>query len=131
MKKALADVNEKLKASASHESVKITVVCFFFQTWTSILKFCSMLVDGRKKKGSNKKLPRNNQLTIYLAWQKLSSGPPGTNSTSAGISGISTHNISTLDHAVFPNKVGSLSKDDGNGKDNTKKQCSDWLNKEK
>ena len=134
MKKALADVNEKLKVSASHESVKIAVACccfFLLQTWTSILKFCSMLVDGRKKKGSNKKLSRNNQLTIYLAWQKLSSGPPGTNSTSAGIRGISTHNISTLDHAVFPNKVGSLSKDDGNSKDNTRKQCSDWLNKEK
>ena len=53
MKKALADVNEKLKASDSHESVKIAVVCLFFflQTWTSILKFCSMLVDGRKKNG--------------------------------------------------------------------------------
>ena len=130
MKKALADVNEKLKVFASHESVKIAVFFFFKRGPQS---YCSARcsLTGEKKRVQIKKLPRNNQLTIYLAWQKSKSGPPGTNSTSAGISGISTHNISTLDHAVFPNKVGSLSKDDGNSKDNTRKQCSDWLNKEK
>ena len=30
MKKALADVHGELKASVSHETVKIAVVCFFF-----------------------------------------------------------------------------------------------------
>ena len=45
MKKALADVNEKLKASASHESVKIAVVCFFFPSNVDLnLKF---LLDAR------------------------------------------------------------------------------------
>ena len=35
------------------------------------------------------------------------------------------------DQAFGPARLGSLSKDDGNGNDNARKQCSDWLNEEK
>ena len=33
--------------------------------------------------------------------------------------------------ASLENSVGSLSKDDGNGNDDARKQWSDWLNEEK
>ena len=46
MNKALADVNEKLKASASHESVKIAVVCCCFFSSNVDLNL-KVLLDAR------------------------------------------------------------------------------------